>query len=94
MGARTREQPKCLINFRGRPLIDWQMDAMRQAGVDEIAIVTGYRSHMLRGLADREFHNPEWEHTQMVSSLARAAEWLAGGPVSSVTPTSSIRRMP
>ena len=42
----------------------------------EIAIVAGYRSEMLADHADREFHNSRWAETNMVSSLATAAEWL------------------
>ncbi len=76
MKGLTDERPKCLVNFRGRPLLDWQIDALRTAGIGEIGIVTGYKREMLadRGLV--EFHNPQWAQTQMVSSLACAGNWL------------------
>lgn len=72
----TDEQPKCLIELRGKPLLEWQLAALRAGGIDEIAIVTGYKKELLASRADREFHNPLWASTQMVSSLACAAEWL------------------
>lgn len=76
----TRESPKCLLEFRGKALLDWQIDAIRSAGIHEIAIVTGYRRELLldRGLV--EFHNERWAETNMVISLSRASSWLRESP--------------
>ncbi|MEI2386016.1 phosphocholine cytidylyltransferase family protein [Breoghania sp. JC706] len=80
MGGLTAESPKCLVAYRGKSLLDWQLEALREAGVEEIGIATGYRREMLadRGLA--EFHNPRWAETNMVSSLEAATDWLSSGP--------------
>jgi len=72
----TDERPKCLIEFNGKPLLEWQLEAIYKAGIDEIGIVTGYKREMLTGYGLVEFHNPEWATTQMVSSLCCANEWL------------------
>lgn len=80
MGAHTDDRPKCLVEFEGRPLLDWQLQALGQAGIDEVGIVTGYRSDLLESRADMAFHNPRWEHTQMVSSLEAADAWLRDAP--------------
>lgn len=76
----TDESPKCLVTLRGRALLDWQIKALKEAGITGIAIVTGYKREMLssRGLA--EFHNPNWASTNMVSSLACAEAWLNSEP--------------
>jgi L-glutamine-phosphate cytidylyltransferase len=76
----TDEQPKCLAVLRGKPLLQWQVEALREAGIDEIAIVTGYQRERLQGKGLTELHNPDWAHTNMVSSLACAQDWLAQGP--------------
>ena len=36
----TADRPKCLVELRGKALLDWQLEALRAAGVTEIAIVT------------------------------------------------------
>lgn len=72
----TDEQPKCLVKLRGKPLLEWQLAAMREAGISDIAIVTGYKSELLSGYGLVDFHNARWATTQMVASLACAAEWL------------------
>ncbi len=76
----TDERPKCLLELRDRPLLDWQLDALRTADIKDIAIVTGYRRDLLatRGLV--EFYNSRWAETNMVSSLACADAWLQAGP--------------
>ena len=80
MQSLTEDRPKCLVELRGRTLLDRQLDALHGAGIDEIAIVTGYKREQLRGRGLHEFHNPRWEETNMVSSLACAEEWLNAGP--------------
>jgi len=80
MKGLTEEQPKCLITFRGKSLLDWQLGAMQDAGIDDIAIVTGYKRNCLNTRGLTEFHNPFWANTQMVSSLMYADSWLEAEP--------------
>jgi L-glutamine-phosphate cytidylyltransferase len=76
MKCLTDERPKCLVELNGRALLDWQLEAIRGAGINEIAIVTGYNREMLADRGTVEFHNPRWTETQMVSSLTCAEKWL------------------
>lgn len=76
----TNERPKCLVELRGKALLDWQLDAIYSAGIKEIAIVTGYKRELLTGRGLVEFYNPRWAETNMVSSLACAEDWLQTGP--------------
>ena len=80
MKEMTEEIPKCLVRHQGRTLLDWQLEGLRSAGIDEIGIVTGYRREALEPFGLTEFHNPRWAETNMVSSLAEAHDWLADGP--------------
>ena len=76
----TDEQPKCLVELRGMTLLDWQLKALHEAGISEIAIVTGYMRELPSNRGLVEFHNPRWAETNMVSSLACAQEWLLAEP--------------
>ena len=71
----TDERPKCLVELRGKTLLDWQLEALREAGITEIAIVTGYKRELLTNRGLVEFHNARWAETNMVSSLACAEAW-------------------
>lgn len=77
----TDDRPKGLVPLDGEALIARQRAALTAAGATEIGIVTGYRADLLAPFADTTFHNPDWEVTQMVTSLACAADWLITAPV-------------
>jgi choline kinase len=84
-GSRMRhlgdERPKCLVELAGRPLLERQMAALRRGGCTEIAVVRGYRGEMLERSGLHGFNNERWAETNMVSSLACAAQWLREAPV-------------
>jgi choline kinase len=81
MGALTEAAPKCLTPLGGRPLLEWQLSALRGGGVGEIGVVRGYKPHLLDGRGLVTFDNPRWADTNMVASLACAADWLQRLPV-------------
>jgi L-glutamine-phosphate cytidylyltransferase len=76
----TDESPKCLVKLRGKTLLDLQLDAFKNAGISQIAIVTGYKRQLLANRGLEEFYNDRWAETNMVSSLACANAWLMEGP--------------
>ena len=79
MGAATEDQPKCRTLLHGQSLLDWQLAALRGAGVQEIGLVRGY----LADSFDQPLHyfdNRRWAETNMVASLACAAPWLNAYP--------------
>ncbi len=80
MGKYTQSQPKGLITLAGRSLIERQIEVLREAGVDQIALCTGYKAAMLEGFGDKCFHNARWSETNMVASLRLADDWLAAAP--------------
>ncbi|WP_148715885.1 phosphocholine cytidylyltransferase family protein [Chitinolyticbacter meiyuanensis] len=79
MGALTAEQPKCFTRLHGRRLLDWQLAALRGAGIADIAIVRGYCADKFDEPV-QYFDNPRWAETNMVRTLAEAGEWLRAGP--------------
>ena len=72
----TEEMPKCLLEVGGKALLDRQVESLKGAGIDEIAIVTGYKRELLIDRCLFEFNNPRWAETNMVSSLDCAGDWL------------------
>ena len=72
----TQGTPKCLVLFNGRPLIAYQIDALKNAGIKEIAIVTGYEHDQLEPYGDIRFWNSNFSETNMVASLMEARDFL------------------
>lgn len=74
LGRLTDRGPKCLLTIGGRTLLDWQIAALRRAGIDEIAIVVGYRGETVSRLGWTVYRNERWETSNMVRSLLCARE--------------------
>jgi len=51
----TAETPKCLLLIQGKTLIEWQIDALHQCGVDKITVVTGYRAEKVDEVLQRSY---------------------------------------
>lgn len=81
LGERTQDRPKAMVELLGKPLFERALASLRQAGIDEIAVCTGYRAHAFAPYALPQFHNPDWQHSNMLASLLAAREWLQHGPV-------------
>lgn len=64
----TADRPKCMLDLAGRPLLHWQLNAMRKAGIERILVVRGYAGHCLHGNFET-VENPDWANTNMLSSL-------------------------
>ncbi|HOO76912.1 MAG TPA: HAD-IIA family hydrolase [bacterium] len=83
----TDIKPKCLVTSSGRPIIDFQIRALIEAGVSEIIVLAGYRAEMIRkfisGIPDPKpgiLINQEWDRTNNMYSLYLARNRLAGEP--------------
>jgi choline kinase len=81
MGALAENRPKCLVELAHQPLIRRQIAALRGGGVSTIGIVRGYLGHMIDIEDVTYFENAHWAETNMVMSLAAAAEWLQADSV-------------
>lgn len=69
----TKNRPKCMVSFRGRPIIDYIIDSMTNCGVNDIVIVAGYKHSILeRHLKNTDFRfyvNGDYDSSNMVHSL-------------------------
>jgi L-glutamine-phosphate cytidylyltransferase len=75
MESATIDKPKCLTLFEGKTLLDWQISALREANVNSVAVVKGYKSELITQ-GDEHYVNPRWFETNMVYSLFCANDYL------------------
>lgn len=82
LGERTANLPKCMCKLCGRTLLDRCIESLEKGGTDrsEIAVVTGYKSELIKIDGANYFHNADWEKTNMFMSLTKASEWLEKEP--------------
>ncbi len=78
----TREVPKCMVEYQGKRIIDYEIEALKSAGITEIAVVGGYLFEVLKEyLRDKHgiscfFENKNYATTNMVETLFCAREWM------------------
>jgi choline kinase len=75
----TDTRPKCLIELGGRSLLDRQIEVAHAAGVDEVVVVGGYMAERLRRPGLRLVLNPDYETTNMVTTLFCAEGFFEDG---------------
>ena len=84
MGTRlhplTRTRPKCLVHVAGRPMMEYQLDSLRRAGVENCTIVVGYLADAVRGYFGSDYRGVSLsyvENTAYASTNNLYSFWLA-----------------
>ena len=86
LGHLVDRQPKCLIEFNGRSLLDRQLDTLEANEVHEAVVVTGFRDELVEealakrggGPNVRTIYNPFYKVADNTGSLFMAREALTG----------------
>ena len=50
------EMPKCLLEINGIPIIKHQINSFKKNGIEDILVVTGYKSEMIHNLMKCEIY--------------------------------------
>lgn len=81
----TEKIPKCLVKVAGKPILEYQLDAYRAAGIMDIVVIVGYEGaaihNYLKHIKDLNIfiiENNEYEETNNMYSLYLARERLKG----------------
>lgn len=77
MNELTNENPKCLVQLKGKPLLFYQIEALQKSGIHKIAVVCGYQQErIVDGRITQKFINPQWATSNMVRTMLQAYTWL------------------
>jgi choline kinase len=72
----TDDKPKCLVSLLGKSLLERQTHTLRQAGIDNIHVATGYRAEQIENLGYATTLNPRFAETNMVETLFSAKAFI------------------
>lgn len=78
----TKDNPKCMVEYRNKKIIDYEVSALREAGINEIAVVGGYLFEVLKSYVESQFNikniyqNKNYDKTNMVQTLFCARDFL------------------
>ncbi len=83
----TESRPKCLVNLSGRSVLHWQLLHLREAGIAEVVVVTGFAAETvdaevasldIPGLSVRTLFNPFYGLTDNLATCWLAKAEMAG----------------
>lgn len=72
----TNDRPKAMVEYQGKPILDYQLDLFSKNGVKDIIVVKGYKAESV----DRPFaatvFNPVYDTTNMVYTFFCARKYF------------------
>lgn len=76
----TNDKPKCMVEYKNKPIIDYILETSMSCGIEDIAVVNGYKKDVLEEyLKTYKLHfftNKKFDRTNMVSTLFCAREFM------------------
>ena len=69
LGQHTKDIPKALLDLNGKSILERQISLLREYGVNEIFVVTGYQreKHILKDI--EYIFNPRYSETEQLASM-------------------------
>ena len=65
----TNDKPKCMLEVRGKTLLQHQIDTFRACGIDEIAVIKGYKKEKINIPGLKYYINDNYENNNILNSL-------------------------
>ena len=81
LGELTRDKPKCMVDIRGKSLLQRLVSTLSEAGVRETTVVRGYRKEAVAVPGISVVDNDRYAETGEVATLAAARDTLEGETV-------------
>ena len=65
----TENLPKCMLKFGGKTLLERQLEAYRECGINNIAMIRGHKKEKINLDGIRYYENPDYENNNILNSL-------------------------
>jgi choline kinase len=65
----TNDRPKCLLDIGGKTILQEALEALRDNGIERIAVVRGYRGDRINYPDIKYYENPDYDKTNLLKSL-------------------------
>lgn len=70
----NEDLPKCMLEVKGKTILERQIENIRECGINDIIIIKGYRQELINIPNVKYYINNDFENTGIVSSLFFARE--------------------
>jgi len=76
LGSLNENLPKCMLDIKGKTIIERQIENLKDCGIDDIIIVKGYKQEIINIPNVKYYINSDFENSGILSSLFFAEEEL------------------
>ena len=77
MGTRlrplTNDRPKCLVAVNGVPMVERQIQFLKEKGIDDITLISGYKAEALEYLKEKVHIKT---HMRMLGSICQSIQMM------------------
>ena len=78
LGDLTEDQPKCMVDIRGKPLLRRLVSTLKKGGVQDVTVVRGYKKEKIDLPSITTVDNDSYDTTGEAYSLSRALPHMEG----------------
>lgn len=79
----TDDKPKCMLEIRGKTILQRQIETFNQCGIDEIIVIRGYKKEVINYTGVKYIYNQNYRRNNILESLMYAENDMDGEFVAS-----------
>jgi choline kinase/DNA-binding XRE family transcriptional regulator len=74
----TEHNPKCMLDFGGKTLLQRQLFSYKENGVEDISLIRGYKKNKIKYTGIKYFDNDEYKDNNILNSIFYGEEVING----------------
>jgi len=67
--SHTENNPKCMLDFGGKTLLQRQLDSYKKNGIEDISLIRGYKKNKINYKGIRYFENNDYKENNILNSI-------------------------
>ena len=74
----TQNLPKCMLDFGGKTLLQRQLEAYKDSGIEDISLIRGYKKDKIKYKGIKYFENTDFKNNNILNSIFYAEKVING----------------
>ncbi|MCB0318779.1 MAG: phosphocholine cytidylyltransferase family protein [Bdellovibrionales bacterium] len=74
----TDDRPKCMVEYKGKQIVDHILEAATACGITDIVLIKGYKEEVVQKPGVKNCINKKYDSTNMLSTLFCAEDEMVG----------------
>ena len=79
--SHTENLPKCMLDFGGKTLLERQLSAYKNCGIDNISVIRGYKKNKINYKNLKYFDNKNYEDNNILNSIFYGEKAINGNVI-------------